>query len=374
MPLTKKYAMNRESSHAFSILMDCPEAPLVRIFSHCLSPLGVHIERVTTYKSFMRRLGRNRYDLLLTRHSEPLLESRVWVEVLRQTGHEGKLWLIADRLTAEESVALLERGVAQLFTLPVSTTRLVRRVKSKITSKRETRERECCAERRMCHPLTVTIHRFLTDEECEGGASLLFYAPRGGERRALARVVATLVRCVAECRPERVRLLSRAWDLEMMLSRRILHTRGSVRSEAFELLLLLYPSKECVEPIARHHFTTPSHALAQLLLVIATSPICVEQLLARHPYGLSWEEVGLVVGTLKRVAHTLTPPTEESATACGNVALYMLYLASEEGVGKVGELAPLFASSPEARLRTRALGALFREAMFSPRRENSVGS
>lgn len=365
-------AQMKQQQHHFRILFACPEAPMAHILTHSLRTLGAEVEMITSHKALLRRIGQRHYDLLLTRHAEPLLASRAWVEQLRKTGHVGRLWLIADHLSAEQSVALIERGVEQLFTLPVSTQRIIRRVKCKMSGRLSAIGEQQVVGR---GSLTILIYRFLTGaEEGEAGALLLLYAPRGYERRRLAGEVAAIVRCVAECRAERVRMLSRAWGLERLLTRRILHRRGAVRREAFEQLLLLHPSAECVEQIARHHFTSSESALSQLLLVIHASPTLVESLLARHPYTLTWEEVGRVVGLLKRRQHILAPPTVEGAVACGNVALYMLYLSVEEGVGKVGELAPLFATAHDDRLRTHALNALFREAMFAPRSENGVGS
>ena len=82
-----------------------------------------------SHKQLLGRTLRGEYDLVVTRFVAPLLESRRTVTLLRgsRTAHR-TIYVIAERLTAEESLALLERGVAQLLTLPISTTRLGHKV------------------------------------------------------------------------------------------------------------------------------------------------------------------------------------------------------------------------------------------------------
>ncbi|MBO7300560.1 MAG: hypothetical protein J6U53_04030 [Tidjanibacter sp.] len=123
------------------LLLACGEAPLGRILSHTLSSLGAEVECVHSHKALVGRILRGEYDIIITRFTEPLLESRRVVALLRGSYalHPTRrvLYVIADSLTAEESVALLERGVSQLFATPISTTRLGQKVSYELTKHRE---------------------------------------------------------------------------------------------------------------------------------------------------------------------------------------------------------------------------------------------
>ena len=123
------------------LILACGEAPLGRILSHTLSSLGAEVECVHTHKALVGRILSADYDIIITRFAEPLLESRRAVALLRgchtPRPNRRTLYVIADRLTAEESVALLERGVSQLFATPFSTTRLGQKVLGELIKCRE---------------------------------------------------------------------------------------------------------------------------------------------------------------------------------------------------------------------------------------------
>lgn len=220
--------------------------------------------------------------------------------------------------------------------------------------------------------LTIDIYNFVcTDTE---SSFLLSITPSRQEKEALARVVAEVARCITECNPEQVGRLSQAWGLEEICTRRIESRSGYKRSEAFEILLLLQPSKECVEHIARRHFAAPSHALSQLLLVIHTAPEQVEMLLARHPHSLGWSEMERIVVVLKRHTQHLSPPSEESVDVCQNIALYSLYLAAVEGVGNARKVAEKLTTNNNKTVRNAAFNVLLQEALYPSLQEFEIGS
>lgn len=116
------------------IIIACGEPSLGRILTHTLTSLGAEVECVPSHKQLLGRMSRGDYDLIVTRFVAPLLGSRHTVTLLRGP-HSARriLYVVADNLSAKESLALLERGVAQIFTLPISTTRLGRKISLELT-------------------------------------------------------------------------------------------------------------------------------------------------------------------------------------------------------------------------------------------------
>ena len=120
------------------IIIACGEPPLGRILSYTLTSLGAEVECVPSHKLLLGRMLRSEYDIVVTRFAAPLLASRHAVALLRGSAVPRRtIYVIAERLTAEESVALLERGVTQLLTLPISTTRLGRKVATELAKHSE---------------------------------------------------------------------------------------------------------------------------------------------------------------------------------------------------------------------------------------------
>ena len=219
--------------------------------------------------------------------------------------------------------------------------------------------------------LSVTIYDYL----CDGreGSALLRLTLTVCERVALAEVVATISRDIAECCPERVRALSRAWHLEEVLTHRALCCRGRVSLRALRDLLALHPSEGCVERVSRKHYPSAAHSLAQLLLVIYASPSRVVTLLARHPHDLSWDDMGAIVAVLKMHTPLLSPVEREGGEGV-NVDMLELYLAAVEGVGEAAEVARGCAESADMGLRTAALNVLFGEELFPSSVQSDIGS
>ena len=219
--------------------------------------------------------------------------------------------------------------------------------------------------------LSVAIYDYLCG--VGEGAHLLTLAPTVRERVALSEVVATISRDIAECRPVRVRVLARAWHLEEVLTHRALCHRGGVSLRALRDLLALHPTEGCVERVSRKYYPSAAHSLAQLLLVIYTTPSRVVTLLARHPHDLSWNDMGEIVAVLK-MRTPLLSPMERDGEESANVDMLVLYLAAVEGVGNAAEVARECSASADRGLRTAALNVLFGEELFPTPPPREIGS
>lgn len=114
------------------VVVACSEPSLRILLEGLFAASGAEVEGVGSHKALLGRVLRGDYDLVVTRFAEPLLDSPQGVATLRGRGLKTRLFLIADHLSAEASVALLERGVSQLFTLPISVTRLRAKMGQKI--------------------------------------------------------------------------------------------------------------------------------------------------------------------------------------------------------------------------------------------------
>ena len=225
--------------------------------------------------------------------------------------------------------------------------------------------------RRYALSLTVAIYDYLCGGQAE--SPLLTLTPTMRERVALAEVVASLSRGIVECDPERVRTLSRAWGLEEVLTDRALHRKGRVGLRALNDLVALHPSEECVGQIARKYYPSSTHSLAQLRLVVYSSPALIVPLLARHPHTLSWHDVGSLVEVLKMHSPTLEGITREGDEGV-NVDMLWLYLAAVEGVGEPVRVARECSESADVGLRTAALNVLFGEQLFPTPPQGDIGS
>lgn len=212
----------------------------------------------------------------------------------------------------------------------------------------------------LCAP-TVDTHHFLLSQ-----------TPNRAERWALARVVAAFSRDVVECNPVAVRVVVNMWHLEEVVVWRIEHLGARGRNEALDVLMRLYPSEASVRRVVRRTFASPPSALRQLLLVIYFSPERVVELLARHPYTLSWADAGSVVEVLKMHSLCCRSLATEGVES-PNVDMLLLRLAAEEGVGSVAALAKRCATSDERELRTAAMNLLLEESLFPSPRQSEMG-
>ena len=100
-----------------TIIIACSEEPLRRILAYSLRHLGCGVERVASHQALVARCMHHHYALIMPS----------FCAALRLRGgseRKSSLFVIADKPSSSEVVALLERGVEQVVTLPVSTSRL----------------------------------------------------------------------------------------------------------------------------------------------------------------------------------------------------------------------------------------------------------
>lgn len=221
--------------------------------------------------------------------------------------------------------------------------------------------------------LVEPLYDFLCGDSPADDHYLLSLSPNRLERVALARVVASFSQSIAECDPRQVRRLARAWGLEEVLVWRITHITGHRRLEALEVLLWLHPREESVRKAVRRTFASPLAALGQLLLVLYCLPERALELVARHHFTLSWEDVGRVVEVLKMHSPHLPEPDSEGL-CCPNVDMLLLRLAAEEGVGDAVALARQLSVSKDRALREAALNVLWEESLFPTMTQSEVES
>lgn len=116
-----------------TIIIACSEVPLRRVLIHTLGTLGCEVEGVASHKALVGRCARRHYALIITCFRKPLVED-YWA-VRRLGGGSARtssLFVLASNPSPSEVVALLERGVEQVLSLPVSTTRLRHKIEGSL--------------------------------------------------------------------------------------------------------------------------------------------------------------------------------------------------------------------------------------------------
>lgn len=212
--------------------------------------------------------------------------------------------------------------------------------------------------------LVEPLYELLCSDTPPESHYLLSLTPNRLERVALAGVVASLSRSIVECRAEHIRQVAVAWRLEEALVWRITHSRGRRRLVALEHLRWLYPREEYVRKLAQRTFASPEAAFGQLLLVLYCVPERAQELVARHPYPLSWDDVGRVVEVLKMHYTRLPEPDSEAIYSSPNIDMLSLRLAAVEGVGDAAALARYLSTSEDKALRVAAMNILLEESLF----------
>lgn len=221
--------------------------------------------------------------------------------------------------------------------------------------------------------LVEPLYELLCSDTPPEGHYLLSLTPNRLERVALAGVVASLSRSIVECRAEHIRQVAVSWRLEEALVWRITHSRGRRRLVALEHLRWLYPREEYVRKLVQRTFASPEAAFGQLLLVLYCVPARARELVARHPYPLSWEEAGQVVEVLKMHYTRLPEPDSEAIYSSPNVDMLSLRLAAVEGVGDAAALARHLSTSDNKLLRRAAMNVLMEESLFPSEEQTGIG-
>lgn len=217
--------------------------------------------------------------------------------------------------------------------------------------------------RRRVEQMSPQIFAFLAGDKEFEGCGLADFVPRRGERRELARVIGTLAHSFADCRAERVRLLSTTWGVEEWLLGRVASPFGWVQRGAMEMLLRLSPSQRALTVVERCRFRHPMAALLRLQFLVYAKPSQVVLLVKHHPFELSWKEVGRVVETLKLRTPILEPQRVDGAPN-HNTDILMLYMAQVEGVGDAQGIAHGLATTADTPLRRAATDTLWSAHRF----------
>ena len=88
---------------------------------------------MASHKALVGRCALRHYALILTCFREPLIEGYSTVGRLRGgSGGNSSLFVLTANPSPSEVVTLLERGVEQVLSLPVSTTRLRRKIEGSL--------------------------------------------------------------------------------------------------------------------------------------------------------------------------------------------------------------------------------------------------
>lgn len=112
-----------------TIIIACEEEPLRLILAHALRGLGCRVECVTSHRALMARCSHHHYAIILTSFRAPLIGgSNVATRLRGASSCRSSLFVLAKHPSPSEVVTLLERGVDQVLTLPVSMVRLRRKI------------------------------------------------------------------------------------------------------------------------------------------------------------------------------------------------------------------------------------------------------
>ena len=128
--------MRENDNNRPTIIIACSEEHLRRILAHTLRGLGCGVECVVSHKALVARCMHRHYALILTAFCAPLLAGyRAASRLSGGSSRKSSLFVIAENPSSSEVVALLERGVEQVVTLPISTTRLRSKIQHSLSPK-----------------------------------------------------------------------------------------------------------------------------------------------------------------------------------------------------------------------------------------------
>lgn len=127
-----KHSSAHPTAGSCRILLGCSEEPLLRIVRHTLEPLGVRVDGASSHQALLVRTRRHRYRLIMTRFVAPLISSPSDIGRLRQGAHHPPLFVLSHTHSRQIVVTLLEGGVSQFLSLPVSLGRLRGKVEAEI--------------------------------------------------------------------------------------------------------------------------------------------------------------------------------------------------------------------------------------------------
>lgn len=127
--------MKQKNTHK-TILIAAPERALLEVLAGCLSRLGLEVVTAHSHRELRWRCRRGDYGLIISRFVTPLVASPGEVARLRGRGRHTPLFILSHTRDERVVVTLLERGVSQFLSLPVSSERLVRKVAGVVLNRR----------------------------------------------------------------------------------------------------------------------------------------------------------------------------------------------------------------------------------------------
>lgn len=134
---------NRHSTRPPRILIACGDGRLNLSLAVSLADICPNIEVVSTAEQLEERVRQGHYDLVVTRFVSLLVGSRSLPHRLRGEGVSVSFFALLppldDEVGGQLCVRLLEGGVAQVLSLPLSTARLHRKAEEWLK-----RGHECC--------------------------------------------------------------------------------------------------------------------------------------------------------------------------------------------------------------------------------------
>ena len=124
----------KHSTNHNRIIIGCNEPALLNILSLALSQQGVEIDIARSHRELVRRCHSESYALIITRFVKPLLRD----DSLALGGARGAslppIFVLSHTHNQRIVVHLLERGVSQFLSLPISLARLSSKVAQQLHS------------------------------------------------------------------------------------------------------------------------------------------------------------------------------------------------------------------------------------------------
>lgn len=122
--------------HHNQIIIAASEEPLLRVLRHTLLSVGLGADVARSHRELVRMCSHNCYRLIISRFLSPLISSPESIARLRGQGLTTHLFLLSHTRDQRIVVMLLEHGVNQFLSLPVSGARLVGKVLREVENRR----------------------------------------------------------------------------------------------------------------------------------------------------------------------------------------------------------------------------------------------
>lgn len=123
--------MKYRNSHS-AVIIAAREEPIIRVLERALKGVGVDVERAHSHRQLLRKCNTRHYRLIISRFVAPLVQSRGEVARLRGCGPATHLFVLSHTRDERVVVTLLERGVSQFLSLPVSLSRLMCKIEQEL--------------------------------------------------------------------------------------------------------------------------------------------------------------------------------------------------------------------------------------------------